>query len=376
MARGVSIDTNQGPAADVAAMAEVVVSERMGRPTRFEIQLPATVLQGDYPELIDTRFDPGQPISIFAEDGAGGIDCLVSGEADGQTIRVVDGGEGSHFTVLGGDVSIAMDREVKATQWGAPGMTDGAVVMAICGTYTIACLPDLTAMSRMSLTHPLVQRKTDLAFIRQLARRNGCDFWVRSMGQRLGPLVHTAFFQPLSFDDGDLATLRCNARPDLLNNDPNTIDSIEIDFTTAAPTEVKASGLNIANVSDFTADTDLGNITALGTTPVAEIGAGPRIHRLTATGDTAGDLTPKGDAVLAETQFFLSARTTTTAQRLRRIVRAHDTVRVMGAGSRHSGRYYVAEVTHRMNIDAHTMDLHLIRNAWGEEPSGLLGAIL
>lgn len=376
MARGISIDTSAGQAPDVAAAADVVVVERMGQPTRFELQIPANVKNGDYPAFLDARFDPGQAISIFVDDQKLGLSVLCSGEVDGQSISVVDGGEGSAMTVLGGDVTIAMDREVKVTQWSAPLMTDGAIAMAICGMYAIICVPEQTSMTRTALGHPLVQRKTDLAFIQQLARRNGYAFWVRSMAAAVGPVVHTAYFQKLSFADGMLAELRCNAKPGLMDKTPNTIDRLDLSFAATAPTEVQSSGVDIAGVSDFTADTQIDEGQALGTTSVAQIGAGPRVHRMTATGDSAGDLTPKGDAILASSQFFLEARTSTTAQRLGAVIRAHDTVRVMGAGSRHSGRYYVAGVTHRINEVSHTMDLHLIRNAWGEDPPGLLGGIV
>lgn len=372
MARGISIDAGGGQAQDLAEIADVVVAERMGHPTRFELQLPAAVRQGDFPALIDARVDPGQPVSVFVEDGSGGIDCLVSGEVDGHSIRVVDGGEGSRLTVLGGDTTIAMDREVKVAQWQA---TDGAAIMAICGTYGIVCAPEEPAASRISMQHPLVQRATDLSFLRMLARRNGCQFWVRPLAERAGPVVQQGFFKPISFSDGDLATLRCNALPAPGESSPNTIDAIDIEFAATAPTSVVAGGVDISGVSSFTADTDLTAATPLGQTPVSQIGPASRIHRLTAPGDGASDLTPRGDAILAETQFFLSARTTTTAQRLGRIVHAHDTVRVMGAGSRHSGRYYVAGVTHRVNVDAHTMDLHLIRNAWDEEPASPTGGL-
>ncbi len=376
MARGISIDTNAGQAPDVAASADVIVVEQMGRPTRFEIQIPAPVKNGDIPALIDARFDPGQPVTISADDLKFGLECLCSGEIDGQVISLDHGGVNSVLTLRGGDLTIAMDREVKVTQWDNPAMTDGLVATQICANYTMICVPAATAASRTNLGHPLVQRKTDLGFLYQLARRNNCQFWLRSMVAPVGPVAHVAHFEPISFSDGDLATLVFNAAPGLLDGHaPNTIDGIEIEFATTAPTEVKASGLDIGGVSDFTADTDLGRADSLGTTGISQIGAAPRVHRMTATGDTAADLTPKADSILSETQFFLQAYASTTVQRLGRIVRAHDTVRVQGAGSRHSGRYYVVGVTHRIDTIAHTMDLHLVRNAWGEEPGGLLGAV-
>tara|TARA_R110002020_G_scaffold95357_22_gene228805 strand:+ start:3819 stop:4931 length:1113 start_codon:yes stop_codon:yes gene_type:complete len=369
LARGVSIDADNSLAGDLAAAADVVVSERMGHPARFELQLPAPVKRQDIPALTDGRLDPGKPLSIFVEDGAGGIDCLVSGPVDGHAIRLVHGSGNSRLTVLGGDASVAMDLEMKVRQWTGP---DGPAVMAICGEYAVPCLPAGPVMARMSMQHPLVQRATDLAFLRRLAQRNGCQFWIRPMAARVGPVVNQGFFQPITFSDGNLPVLRMNAKA---GGEKNTIDSLDIEFATDGPTAVKAGGVEISGVSDFTADTDLSGMDPLGRTPVDRIGPTPRTTRLTVAGDGASDLEPRGSAVLAEAQFFISATTATTAKRLGRIVHAHDTVKVEGAGSRHSGRYYVAGVTHRINTAAHTMDLHLIRNAWDEEPGGLMGAL-
>lgn len=376
MARGISIDTNAGQAPDVAAAADIVVVEQMGRSTRFEMHVPAPIKGGDIPALLDGRFDPGQPITISVDDQNMGLACLCSGEVDGQTISLTHGGGDAVLTVQGGDLTIAMDREVKVTQWDNPVMTDGLVATQICAAYAMICVPATTAATRSNLGHPLVQRKTDLGFLRQLARRNNCQFWLRSMVAPVGPVAHIAHFEPISFADGALATLTFNASPGpLKGHAPNTIDGLEIEFSVTQPTEVKASGLDIGGVSDFTADTDLSSADTLGATSITQIGAGPRVHRMTAIGDSAADLTPKAEGILAETQFFLSAYTSTTSQRLGQVIRVHDTVRVQGAGSRHSGRYYVARVTHRINTTAHTMDLHLVRNAWDEEPGGLFGAL-
>jgi len=369
VARGVSIDADNGLADDLAAAADVVVSERMGHPTRWELQLPAPVERQDIPALKDARLDPGKPVSIFAEDGSGGIDCLVSGPVDGHAITLLHGGGNNRLTVLGGDASIAMDREVRVRQWSGP---DGAAIMAICGQYAIPCLPGPEAMTRMSMQHPLVQRATDLSFLRRLAQRNGCQFWLRPIAARVGPVVNQGFFQPIAFSDGKLPVLRMNAKA---GGKSNTIDALDIEFATDAPTEVQAGGVATTDVSDFTGDATLGDMEPLGQTPIGQIGTTPRTTRLTVPGDGASDLEPRGRSVLAEAQFFLSATTATTVKRLGHIIHAHDTVRVEGAGSRHSGRYYVAGVTHRINTDAHTMDLHLIRNAWDEEPGGLLGAL-
>ncbi|GJM38876.1 MAG: hypothetical protein DHS20C19_22430 [Acidimicrobiales bacterium] len=375
MAFGCVIEVDNAIDAELASSAEVVVTERMGDTTRFELRMSAAVADGDIPEFLDSRFDPGTPVSIFADDGQAGVVCLLSGEADGQRLSVVHGGEGSSITVTGGDITLTMDREVKSTVWEGPLMTDSMIVSTVLASY--GCVPVVapTVASRPPSAHPMVQRRTDLGFMRQLARRNGCLFWIRPEAAAVGPVIHTASFAPPEFADGDLAELTLNQRGSDLTRDPNTITALAIDFDVTPPVSVTADGVDLVNVQSFNADADLSAAETLGTTPASAIGPTPRQHRLTAASDTAADLTPRGEGVLAEAQFFIRARCSTTLRRLRRVVRAHDTVRVVGAGSRHSGRYYVAAVTHRFGDEDHWMDIDLVRNAWGEEPGGLGGLV-
>lgn len=376
MAFGCVIETNQGLAPDITGRAAVMVVERIGVGTHWELQMDARVDGGDIPDFLDARFDPGQVVSIFADDGLAGIDCLVTGEVLGQRLVVVHGSEGSAMTVFGGDTTVAMDREVKTTIWEGLLMTDAAIVLSILPGYALVPAVDPTLAVRPPAGHPLVQRKSDLALIRQLARRNGCLFWITPMAAAVGPIAQIAHFAPPTFADGPgLGELRLNQQANALTGDPNTIDSISIEFDASAPTEVKADGVGIAGVDSFNADTNLDAMTPLGTTAVKDIGPSPRSHRLTTASDTAGDLLPKGTGVLNEAQFFIRARCTTTRKRLGKVLHAHDTVRIMGAGSRHSGRYYVQQVIHRLDDEAHWMDLTLVRNAWGEEPGGLGGLV-
>ncbi len=46
-------------------------------------------------------------------------------------------------------------------------------------------------------------------------------------------------------------------------------------------------------------------------------------------------------------------------------MRAHTVVEVNGAGTRHSGKYFVAGVRHTIDSESYLMELELLRNAWG-----------
>jgi hypothetical protein len=369
LAYGLVIEANDTVEADLAAAGTVEVIERMGQTTRFNLRISADIAGGDIPALLDARLDPGNSLSIFVDDGGGGVACLARGELDSQDIVLIHGGEGSLLVAGGGDATLAMDREVKVSVWEGAAMTDASIVTSIVGEYGLTPMVAPTLATRPASRHPAVQRGTDLAFVRRLARRNGCLFWVRPMAAAAGPVIENAHFAPPEFQDGDLAELILNRR------DGANIDRLDISFDVSGPTSVVSDQVDLTTARAFDGDSDMGFLDPLGQTAIDAIGPSPRSHRLTAACDQASELAPRSEAVLSESQFFLRARAATTVQRLGRLVRAHETVRLTGAGSRHSGRYYVSAVRHRIDEVAHAMDIELVRNAWGEEPGGLGGLL-
>jgi hypothetical protein len=90
--------------------------------------------------------------------------------------------------------------------------------------------------------------------------------------------------------------------------------------------------------------------------------------------DDQGALNARSKGVLREAQWFINATCHTSLHRLCKIVRNHTIVSVVGAGSRHSGKYYVTGVRHKIDAADHNMDLELARNAWGDA-SGISNAV-
>ena len=69
-----------------------------------------------------------------------------------------------------------MDREDKAVAW--TDLTDSDAVVAIVAQAGLASDIETTPAGHFELKHTLIQRETDLAFVRRLARRNGNLFWL------------------------------------------------------------------------------------------------------------------------------------------------------------------------------------------------------
>ncbi len=96
---------------------------------------------------------------------------------------------------------------------------------------------------------------------------------------------------------------------------------------------------------------------------------------LTATADAA-ELALRTTATLREAQWFVRCRGATTVERLGTTLRVGSVVAVEGAGSLHSGNWFVWNVTHRITVDTVSLHFTLVRNAMGPAPSGGLAASL
>jgi hypothetical protein len=337
--------------AGLAQSSVVEVYERMGEPTTFRLRYQVDISEKDLPLLTDSRLDPGSEMQVLVVlDGA--ADCLVKGPVHSQQIRLLHGGTGSFVDVLGADTSVTMDREVKAKVWDA--VSDSDVVSQIVAGYGLLADADSTAATHDEAKHTLVQRDSDLRFIRRLARRNGCLFWVTA--DPLG--IETAHFKrpPL---DGDPATKL------VINLDSPNLNSIEITWDVERPTSSLGMQLDLADKSDIDGAVTKSPLKLLGDKSLADITGDTRSVLVSAPVDDTGDLKSRGEGALIESDFFVRVVGETTVHALGKVLHAHRLVELQGAGKRHSGPYFVSGVRHLIDAVTHRMEFELIRNGWG-----------
>jgi hypothetical protein len=350
MGLGISIAVEGNPEPELAEASLVEVEEKMGKATTFKLHYGADISEGDLPMLVDDRRGAGSEISILVPTN-GGRQCLVKGPVTGQRIHLQHGGAGSTMVVHGFDSSITMDREAKSQVWA--GLTDSDAVTAILGGYGYAPDVEATSAGHFEDKHTLIQRSTDLYFVQQLARRNGFLFWVTS--DEFG--IETAHFKRPPLDGSAEAEL-------VINLDSPAIQQLDIEWDVERPTSVEARQLDLNAKTDIDGGVARLPLTLLGDSSLADITGDTRSQYLTAPSDDAGDLTSRGEGALIESGWFIRATCQTSADLLGRLVRGSTMVEVRGAGSRHSGNYFVASVRHLIDAVTHSMEIELIRNAW------------
>ncbi len=330
---------------------KVEIHEQFGKCTTYSIHYPVDIIDDDLSMLSDKRVDAGSTLTIMAV-----IDnerhCLVNGPVCRQKIHLEDGGEGSRVEVIGADSSIVMDRESQSVVWSD--VTDSYVVARIMEKYEYKVDVQETKAGHFKNKHTLVQKESDLHFVRRLARRNGFLFWIicDDKGQE------TAHFKrpPVNLPVATVLSI---------NQDDPSIHAFDISWNVERPNCVEGVQLDLNTKKVINGNVSGSPLPILGDIGLLEITNDVRSVHVAAPVDDAGDMYARSEGALIEANWFICANCRTSVNQLKAIVRAHTVVEIQGAGSRHSGKYFVASVRHIIDASAHRMELELLRNGWG-----------
>ncbi len=366
-----------GAAADddlINAIAALEIEENAELPGALQLKLPvSTTDAGDLTYVADDRFRPFANIAVVATPEGGSPQCIFDGYVLSHKVHLETGTTASSIEVWGQDASWLMNLEEKAREW--VDLTDADVAASVFSDYGITPASENSDDDSPAHTedgHSLMQRATDIQFLRMLARRNGKLCRVACADR---PGQRTGYFARPSFDGDPDVTLTLN--------DPQNynVKALDIEWDVARPSSVVArqalfTGSDAGGVSADTSDSGLPPLDQRG---LADFSGKPVTAMLTAPVDDGGELSLRAQSVLREAGNFVRCQGETDVARLGAVLRAGSLVAVAGVGSLHSGNYYVWSVRHTISADSHKMKFVLVRNAVGPPPQsgggGLPGGI-
>jgi phage protein D len=377
MASTFQILFNGTPAGDdfYTSLVSLEVEENADLPGAVQLDLPVDrTAQGDLTLLGDGRLAPLANLAVVATPEGKGAQCIFDGYVLAHKFHLQTGLTNSTLQVWGQDASWLMNLEEKVKEW--IDVTDGAVANAIFGTYGITPDDANTADDSPAHTesgHSLMQRASDIQFLRGLARRNGklCRVACRDQaGQRTG------YFAKPKLDGDPVVTLTLT--------DPTNwnVSALDFDWDVTRPTAVAARQalFNDDDPDGAGGDASDSGLALLDARGLAEFAGKPMTVLLTAPVDDAGELKARAQALLREAGWFVRCEGETDVARLQAVLRVGTVVAVEGVGNLHSGNYLVWTVRHTITAEAHKMKFVLLRNAVGPAPAGsgagLLGGLL
>lgn len=302
----------------------------------------------------------------FAGGGglAGALGGLLGGSGDDglktvfegyvTTIEVTLGSEpGDCFLdVTGMDTSVLMSLEEKIVLW--PDMADSDIVQQIVGPYGVQVQADSTATVHQEADTTVVQRGTDIQFVRDLARRNGMEFYFEtddSSGDVIGyfraPQLDGTPQPDLAIQFGDDTNL-VNFSAHMTGQRPLNIKVTQMDVSANSPNSVQVGDSVLTKLGDKNTNTLIGD--PLGSLVTPKDATAQMLLMGTPTSN-ATEMQSLAQAVRDEAGWFINAHGEVNSDAYQAVLLPHRLVLVKGAAKPFSGKYYVTRVVHDLKHD-------------------------
>lgn len=365
-----------GTAADSTLYGDLAlleVEENADLPGAIQLNLPVSRSEtGDLTYVNDDRLQPFANLAVVATAEGKPDECIFDGYVLAHKLHLETGITNATLQVWGQDASWLMNLEEKVREW--VNVTDASVANTLFGEYGFSPSPDNTEDDFPSHTedgHSLMQRTSDIQFLRNLARRNGK---LCRVACTTTPGQHIGYFAKPKMAGNPVVTLALN--------DPVTwvVNALDLNWDVTRPSAVKASQalFNDSSEDGISVETDDAGLDLLDDRSLSSFAGRPMTVLLTAPVDDAGELELRAKSLLREASWFAKCEGEADVSRLNAILRVGTVVQLDGIGSLNSGKYYVWSVRHRITSDSHKMKFTLVRNAVGPSPAGggFLGGLL
>lgn len=265
----------------------------------------------------------------------------------------------ARLRVIGEDISVKLDLDDRNETH--PNLSDSSIVEKLLSNYTIyGLIPNVTRTVDVPLETDRVpsQQVTDLAFIRELAERNGFVFYIEPTSV---PDVNIAYWGPENRRDRPQPPLSMNMGPETNVDQPIVFAYRPLESSTPQVTIVEP--ITKTNVSVPPPSEVMPALTSQPTRPM----------RKTIARDTA-HLSLSQAMLRALSMATQSADTVTAtgeldAVRYGGILQSRRLVGVRGVGKSYDGEYYVKEVRHQIKRGEYKQSFTLVRDGLGASSS-------
>ena len=261
----------------------------------------------------------------------------------------------SKLYVFGKDISMKLDLEEKNKCY--PNQPDSLIATRILATYaTLGLVPQITPTTDVPIELDRVpsQQGTDLAFLRELASRNGFVFYVEPT---MVPGINTAYWGPDNRLGIPQPALTMNMGPDT-----NVDSPINFSYDALGPEDPQISIVEPLTKLAISIPVPGGLRPPLARNPARPL-------RKTLRRDTA-NLNPaqaaqRGLASQTGSSDAVNASGEIDTLRYGQALRSRRLVGVRGVGQSYNGNYYVKMVNHRIKKGEYKQSFTLVREGLG-----------
>ncbi|SEO03909.1 Phage late control gene D protein (GPD) [Nitrosospira multiformis] len=362
------------------------VEENMDLPGAVELNVPVSRTEaGDLTYVSDDRLRPMTNLAVVVsasssdssrviadaasvpcrgDSGGTGAQCIFDGYVLSHKLHLNTGVTDSKLKVWGQDASWLMNLTEKVKEW--VNVSDIDAANSIFGDYGIIPAEensDEDSPSHNEFGHSLMQRATDIQFLRALARRNGKFCRVVCTDK---PGVRTGYFASPKLDVKPVTTFS------ITDSETWNVQSLDLQWEVTAPSAVIARQALFTDPDPDGASADSSDtgLPLLGDRGLANFSGSPMTVLLAAPVDEGDELTLRAQSLLRESAWFVRCEGEADIARLGVVLRAGMIVAIEGVGALHSGKYLVWSVRHMITPDDYRMKFVLVRNAVGQSSTG------
>lgn len=335
----------------------------------FHIKLNMLALDGEWSILDDDRISVWKPVTITAgfEDNT---EELITGYITQINPDFSANPEEATIEIWGMDASVMLDRVEKLKDW--PNKKDSDIAAEIFQSYGLSPDVEDTTLVHDEAISTIIQRETDMQFLKRLALRNGYEVYVQGS---------TGCFKPPSVDDETQPVLSVHFG----NETTMTNFSLSVDAT--APSNVSMYQIDRLNKEVHEVNIESSTLLAMGSTDAnGLLGLGMDPGQVyVGMNSTSGNVEMSAlcQGIYEKAEWFVAAEGEVLANDYEHVLLARKPVTIKGIGETYSGLYYVNHVTHVFTSGGYTQYMKARRNGLytlGSEnfdaASGLLAGVL
>lgn len=321
--------------------------------------------EGEWSYLDDERFELFKKVTIAFGFGEGDATPYFEGYITHLAPHFDPAEELCYLEVRGMDATCLMNLEEKIEIWTDTPHSD--IASELFGHYSLT--PDVATTSAVHAESDniLVQKGTDIRFLKELAERNGFECYVAMTdeGQVKG------FFKPYDLD--------ISPRPPLAVHFEGETNVQFLDIQVAGNQPLSNSGWHLNLADKELEEQPKGDyaVNLLGQDSLSSI-IKTKVESLCSPKEVAsrvyqGDLTNLDSAELEQglqgrldrDSWFIKARGAVNSETYGNLIHARHLIPVKGLGTRYSGNYLVSSVKSVLADGHFEQQIELIRNAWG-----------
>jgi phage protein D len=308
---------------------------------------------GTWSYLDEERFRIWKPITVTAGFDTG-AEALISGYITHVKPAFDPDPTQCTLEIWGMDGSVLMDREQKLFAW--PNAKDSDIASQIFDLYGFASVPkDTEAIEDTQVRHnevvsTILQRETDIQFLKRLALRNGFECYVEGT---------TGYFRKPQMGATSQPVLAVHF------GEETNVNRLSIEVNALTPANVTMFQVDLTSKGTLEAAATTSQQPALGATRSflpAGIAEGQMYVSMNVTTGFP-EMAALCQGLLHEAEWFVTAEGEIAGNQYGHVLKPHGTVTIKGVGETYSGIYYVTHVTHTFTSSGYTQSFRAKRNA-------------